>query len=191
MGANFTPSQEAYKHTKKLPFSCMKVLPTVYDDALSYYETLCQVTDKLNEVIEYVNGARLGTPQIVLLSNNSDIDDFIDWEHSTISRDDITTVLAYRVGDEIYFTLLGFTFAHGVEEFIIKESVGEVLCYEYFPLMMIGNSGYDTPIGMYKIHGDNRLTMFRPNGYDSQYCCISGHVTVLTDKNHSFDEEEI
>ena len=36
-------------------FWCNKVLPAVYDDALSYYEVLAKVTDKLNELIENVN----------------------------------------------------------------------------------------------------------------------------------------
>lgn len=35
---------------------CMKVLPLVYEDSLSYYETLCKVVAKLNEVITQVNG---------------------------------------------------------------------------------------------------------------------------------------
>lgn len=34
---------------------CHKVLPLVYDDSLSYYEFLCKVLKKLNEVIEAVN----------------------------------------------------------------------------------------------------------------------------------------
>ena len=34
---------------------CIKVLPTVYSDALSYYEELCQFRYKLNEVIEAFN----------------------------------------------------------------------------------------------------------------------------------------
>lgn len=33
-------------------FWCHKVLPLVYDDALSYYEVVCKVSEKLNEVIE-------------------------------------------------------------------------------------------------------------------------------------------
>lgn len=37
---------------KPFRFWCQKVLPLVYDDSLSYYETLCRVVDKLNEVIE-------------------------------------------------------------------------------------------------------------------------------------------
>lgn len=34
---------------------CYKILPLVYDQSLSYYETLCKVVSKLNEVIDYVN----------------------------------------------------------------------------------------------------------------------------------------
>lgn len=36
-------------------FWCHKVLPLVYDDSLSYYELLCKVVDKLNEVINKDN----------------------------------------------------------------------------------------------------------------------------------------
>lgn len=32
-------------------YFCQRVLPAVYDDSLSYYEVLCNVTEKLNEVI--------------------------------------------------------------------------------------------------------------------------------------------
>lgn len=34
---------------------CQKVLPLVYDDSLSYYETLGRLTNKLNELIESIN----------------------------------------------------------------------------------------------------------------------------------------
>lgn len=36
----------------KVKFWCYKVLPLVYDDSLSYYELLCKVVSKLNELIE-------------------------------------------------------------------------------------------------------------------------------------------
>lgn len=36
-------------------FWCQKVLPTVYDDSLSYYELLCKVVAKLNETIDESN----------------------------------------------------------------------------------------------------------------------------------------
>lgn len=35
----------------KVGFWCQKVLPLVYDDSLSYYEVLCKVRDKMNEII--------------------------------------------------------------------------------------------------------------------------------------------
>ena len=35
-----------------LKYWCYKVLPLVYDDSLSYYELLCKVVAKLNELIE-------------------------------------------------------------------------------------------------------------------------------------------
>lgn len=35
---------------------CYKVLPVVYDDSLSYYEQLCKIREKLNELIKAVQG---------------------------------------------------------------------------------------------------------------------------------------
>lgn len=34
---------------------CQKVLPLVYDDSLSYYETLCKLTAKMNEIITAID----------------------------------------------------------------------------------------------------------------------------------------
>ena len=36
-------------------FWCQKVLPAVYDDSLTFYENVCRMVDKLNEVIKYAN----------------------------------------------------------------------------------------------------------------------------------------
>jgi hypothetical protein len=36
-------------------FWCQKVLPLVFDDSLSYYEVLCKLSSKLNEVINTIN----------------------------------------------------------------------------------------------------------------------------------------
>ena len=33
-------------------YFCQKILPLVYDDSLSYYEFLCKMADKINELIE-------------------------------------------------------------------------------------------------------------------------------------------
>ena len=37
---------------ERLRYWCFKVLPLVYDDSLSYYEVLCKVVAKLNEIID-------------------------------------------------------------------------------------------------------------------------------------------
>ena len=37
---------------REFGFWCQKVLPLVYDESLSYYEVLCKVRDKLNELIK-------------------------------------------------------------------------------------------------------------------------------------------
>lgn len=34
---------------------CYKIIPLIYDDSLSYYEVLCKLREKLNEVIDKVN----------------------------------------------------------------------------------------------------------------------------------------
>ena len=47
-------SNTIYK-VERLRFWCNKILPLVYDESLSYYELLCKVTQKLNELIEQNN----------------------------------------------------------------------------------------------------------------------------------------
>ena len=37
-----------FKKIDSLRFWCNKILPLVYDDSLSYYETLCKIAEKLN-----------------------------------------------------------------------------------------------------------------------------------------------
>lgn len=34
---------------------CIPVLPTVYSDSLSYYEELCKINTKINEIISTIN----------------------------------------------------------------------------------------------------------------------------------------
>ena len=41
-----------YKRLETFKFWCMKILPLVYDDSLSYYEVLCKVVDYINQLIE-------------------------------------------------------------------------------------------------------------------------------------------
>lgn len=52
-------------------FWCQKVLPLVYDDSLSYYELLCKVVGKLNELAENQNNLSDEIKQVA-----QDLDDF-------------------------------------------------------------------------------------------------------------------
>ena len=45
----------ANEQIEKIRFWCQTVLPTVYDDSLSYYECLCKFAEKLNEIVAFVN----------------------------------------------------------------------------------------------------------------------------------------
>lgn len=55
MRADFNPNQNGYKDLGSFKFWCQKVLPTVYDDSLSYYELLNKVVNYLNDVINNSN----------------------------------------------------------------------------------------------------------------------------------------
>ena len=46
---------KTFNSVSALRYWCHKILPLVYDDSLSYYEVLCKVTEKLNEVISNTN----------------------------------------------------------------------------------------------------------------------------------------
>lgn len=47
-------------------FWCQKVLPAVYDDSLTYYELLCKVIEKLNELIR-TNNEQVPVIQLILM----------------------------------------------------------------------------------------------------------------------------
>ena len=54
MPANFNPEMSVIKDLKPFKFWCSKVLPSVYDDSLSYYELLTKVLRYLNDTMESV-----------------------------------------------------------------------------------------------------------------------------------------
>lgn len=61
---------------ENFPFRCIKVLPTVYDNSLSYYEVLCKVHKKLNEVIEELNS--FNVESLVNQTINARLKDYTD-----------------------------------------------------------------------------------------------------------------
>lgn len=55
--ADFAPDMLGYSGIEPFRFWCQKVLPTAYDDSLSYYELLNKVVDLLNKTIVDVSNA--------------------------------------------------------------------------------------------------------------------------------------
>lgn len=70
-----------------IKFWCQKVLPTVYDDSLSYYEVLNKVTEFLNQVIEQMN---------TLTENVEDYEENLTGEWDTYKTELTAEWTAYR-----------------------------------------------------------------------------------------------
>lgn len=102
-----------------LRYWCHKILPLVYEDSLSYYEVLCKMKAKLNEVIENVNEI----PEYIDKEIEEKLDDdhlreiieaFIqDYKHTISSNDDGDSATATQswdmgtwlwLGDTLYIT---------------------------------------------------------------------------------------
>lgn len=80
MGANFTPDWNGYTNMKPFKFWCQKVLPTVYDDSLSYYEVLCKLVKYLNQVIENMEKVEQNTDALLVAFNELQgwVNDYFD-----------------------------------------------------------------------------------------------------------------
>lgn len=89
---------------KPFGFWCQKVLPLVYDESLSYYEVLCKVRDKLNELIEQdeVFGEALKQLQNELAQINQWIANFnTDFVKKTVEKF-IATMIFVGINDAGY-----------------------------------------------------------------------------------------
>lgn len=58
MAVNYTPEPNPYFEMNPFRFWCQKVLPLAYDDALSYYEVLCKLSEYLNEMLSNVESLK-------------------------------------------------------------------------------------------------------------------------------------
>lgn len=85
-------------------FWCQKVLPLVYDDSLSYYEVLCKVSDKLNEVITANNQTEAAVKEIQEAINqiNEWIDNFDTSYIEQIVSQWLATMIFVEINDAGY-----------------------------------------------------------------------------------------
>lgn len=84
MSVSIEPIQKIY---------CQKILPLVYDDSLSYYETICKFQSKLNEVIEAMDGLSLE----VLTEANAYTDEKIAEQQAAI--DEVVAEMEQLIAD--------------------------------------------------------------------------------------------
>lgn len=91
---------------KPLHFWCQKVLPLVYDDSLSYYEVLCKLREKINEIIEVSNGWQDQYDELVKVMEQLQewIDNFDTTYIEKLIQDKITTMIFVSINDAGYIT---------------------------------------------------------------------------------------
>lgn len=84
---------------------CYKVLPLVYDDSLSYYEVLCKVVNRLNDVVtseqQIVDDLEALREDLAIVQNW--IDNFNTSYAEQIIKDKIATMIFVEISDAGYF----------------------------------------------------------------------------------------
>ena len=84
---------------RRLHFYCQKVLPLVYDESLSYYEVLCKVKHKLNELIDSQN---LQDKEIKAIEDElTEVQKWIDNFDTTVIKELIEDYIATMIFVEI------------------------------------------------------------------------------------------
>lgn len=69
----------------KFKFRCYKILPLVYDEALSYYEVLCKLTEKIDECVDLINE---GFPDISQLEQEvNELKETVQTLQNTVTED--------------------------------------------------------------------------------------------------------
>lgn len=93
-----------FKTIEHVRFWCFKVLPLVYDDSLSYYEVLCKVVDKLNEMVNSLNELddTIDSMRIAIAQIQKWIDNFDTSYAEQIIKEHIATMIFVEITDAGY-----------------------------------------------------------------------------------------
>lgn len=102
------------ENINKFRFWCHKIIPLAYDDSLSYYEFLCKVMQKLNEVIDSLNAqndeierfetdilAQFEALRTEVRNRISQIENYVDTFRLNFVED-YSTEKSYLTGDYVY-----------------------------------------------------------------------------------------
>ena len=90
---------------KKLKMWCYKVLPLVYDDSLSYYEVLCKVVKKMNELVDAytAQGEPFEELQEAVAQLQEWVNNFDTSYAEKIIEDYLATMIFVEISDSGYF----------------------------------------------------------------------------------------
>ena len=91
---------KTFNTVSALKYWCYKILPLVYDDSLSYYEVLCKVKEKLNEVINNTNNI----PEIIAeaVANGGFLDNLQEQIAELNDKDSKTATADRNTGELIW-----------------------------------------------------------------------------------------
>lgn len=90
-----------------IKFWCFKVLPLVYDDSLSYYEVLCKVRDKLNEMLKSMSELddTIKSLQEAIAQIQKWIDDFDTSVIENWINEHLASMFYVEINDDGYFVI--------------------------------------------------------------------------------------
>lgn len=201
----------AYTPLKPFKFWCQTVLPTVYDDSLSYYELLCKVVEYLNTMAENVEVLHDDVEDYKSKFNElkSYVDSYFDnldvQEEINAKLDEMATngVLA-EILNNIYMSGIlnvGESFNYQAYKNSIFNAILSYLVAEYYDgtnSSIVPEAGYTPDSKYYAVYRDGNTYMGvlgqgefeytdTKDGLPVLYIDCSGFVSLIT-KNIPYDE---
>lgn len=121
MSANFTPTFNEYTEQHPFRFWCQTVLPSVYDDSLSYYELLNKVVEQLNVVIS--NETNLEGNVQGLLTAYNQLQEYVNTYFDNLDvQAEIDAKLDKMVTDGTFDTIINDTLFEDIRAAIMTNS---------------------------------------------------------------------
>lgn len=195
MSANFKPVLSGITDLRPFRFWCQKVLPTVYEDSLSYYELLSKVVSYINTSIDNINATNENVQKLydayVLLEDyvngyfdSADFQLFVDNKLDEMAQDgtlsamvdeylqDITSDILFRNDVNKEFTLN--TVKLGMFDHDTAQIQG--MTTDGVRLYACGTSGDTTQLIIYEINPETLVRTIHPvagvygHGNSADYC---------------------
>lgn len=152
------------KIIEKIKYYCHKILPLSYDDSLSYYEVLCKLTAKMNEMIEYINTSfidyvREVIGDIFVESTYDSTSKTLDFSFSEDADDQVTNELIERISVNGYSRLVADKWS--------REQIAQLIGTHQENIVIVSKRGGDYS------------TINEAITFASTYCTTANRVTIV------------